>query len=149
MSSNEPLLLIDGIPTGLDAIKSISVQDVDRIEILKGSSTAMYGSRGANGVIAVFTKRGMYMKKGEISFSVLGYHVTEQFYSPSENIIDARIEGAQLPLTVFWKPDITLNKGESLSITFASSTHREGFRVIFEGISTQGNAGYSYAYFKN
>ncbi len=149
MSSNEPLLLIDGIPTSMDAIKYIAIQDVDRIEILKGSSTAMFGTRGANGVIAIYTKRGMFMKKGEINFSVLGYHVTEQFYSPSENTIQSRIESEQLPLTIFWNPDIIIGKGESLHVTLPIKLPDKVFYVIYEGISTLGRIGYSYALFEN
>lgn len=149
MGSNEPLLVIDGIPTSMDAINSIPVQDVERIEILKGPSAAMYGSRGANGVIAIHTKRGMFMKKGEIAFSMLGYHVTEQFYSPAPKAIDNRIQNNQLPLTIFWEPNITLNQKDMLDIVFPSKTPDKGFYVIFEGISNQGKAGYSYAFFRN
>ena len=47
--SNEPLLVVDGIP--VSSIANIPPQMVKSIEVLKGSSTAIYGSRGANGVI--------------------------------------------------------------------------------------------------
>ncbi|NJK87790.1 MAG: TonB-dependent receptor plug domain-containing protein [Bacteroidales bacterium] len=63
--STDPLFLLDGVPViDVNAILSIPITDVDRIEILKGPSAAIFGSRGANGVIAVYTKRGEYMKKG-------------------------------------------------------------------------------------
>jgi TonB-dependent SusC/RagA subfamily outer membrane receptor len=83
LGNTDPLVVVDGVTTSLDALYSIPVEDVERIEILKGPSTAMYGSRGANGVIAIYTKHGTFMKKGEISFSMLGYHVVERYYSPS------------------------------------------------------------------
>ena len=41
----------------------------NRIEVLKGAETAIYGSKGANGVIAIYTKRGKFMKKGVIDNS--------------------------------------------------------------------------------
>lgn len=51
---NEPLYIVDGVPMG-----TYSPSDVESIEILKdASATAIYGSRGANGVVVVTTKRG-------------------------------------------------------------------------------------------
>lgn len=56
-ASNGPLVLVDGVPYG-DNI-DIAPEDIESIEILKdASSTAVYGSRGANGVILITTKRG-------------------------------------------------------------------------------------------
>lgn len=55
-ASNEPLLVVDGSP--VFTISNISPYDVESINILKGSSAAIYGSRGANGVIVIKTKRG-------------------------------------------------------------------------------------------
>ncbi|GAB2869774.1 hypothetical protein GCM10027044_34760 [Hymenobacter ruber] len=56
-AGREPLFIVDGRPIeGLD-LKSIVPDDIDRIEVLKGNAaTALYGSRGANGVILIFLK---------------------------------------------------------------------------------------------
>lgn len=62
-SSNSPLYVVDGIPFNGD-INSIATQDIESISFLKdASSNALYGSRGANGVIIVTTKKG---KKGQL-----------------------------------------------------------------------------------
>jgi TonB-linked SusC/RagA family outer membrane protein len=54
--SNEPLWIIDGFPGDQSMLNS---SDIDRIEILKdASATAIYGSRGANGVILITTRKG-------------------------------------------------------------------------------------------
>lgn len=56
--SNEPLYIIDGFPSE-DGLKGIEASDIESIDILKdASSTAIYGARGANGVILVTTKGG-------------------------------------------------------------------------------------------
>ncbi|RZK17635.1 MAG: SusC/RagA family TonB-linked outer membrane protein, partial [Flavobacterium sp.] len=55
---NSPLYIIDGIQVE-DGLKSLSPQDIERIDVLKdASSTAIYGSRGANGVVLITTKSG-------------------------------------------------------------------------------------------
>lgn len=57
-SGNEPLYVIDGF-AGVANLSSINPNDIESIEVLKdASSTAIYGSRGANGVILVTTKKG-------------------------------------------------------------------------------------------
>ena len=57
VNNNNPLFVIDGIPT--DDIRFLNVGDIDNIEILKdASATAIYGNRGANGVILINTKKG-------------------------------------------------------------------------------------------
>lgn len=66
-ASNDPLYVIDGIPmtstsggsSSTNAMADINPQDIESIEVLKdASSTAIYGSRGANGVVLITTKRG-------------------------------------------------------------------------------------------
>ena len=57
---DDPLIVIDGIPSaaGVGALADIAPTDVARIEVLKDAgATSQYGSRGANGVIVITTKR--------------------------------------------------------------------------------------------
>ena len=70
-ASNDPLFVIDGIPqTGEgDIIGDINPQDIQSMEILKdAAATAIYGSRGANGVVLITTKRGS-TGKAVVSYS--------------------------------------------------------------------------------
>ncbi|MBN8820909.1 TonB-dependent receptor [Spirosoma sp.] len=69
-ASNDPLYVIDGFPTG--NLNSINTDDIESIEVLKdASATAIYGSRGSNGVVLVTTKRG---KAGKTVISYDGYY---------------------------------------------------------------------------
>ena len=68
-AGNDPLFVVDGIPFQ-GSIDDINQDDVASIEVLKdASSTAIYGSRGANGVILVTTKRGRAGMKPTVSYS--------------------------------------------------------------------------------
>lgn len=56
MGSNEPLILVDGMET--DDISHIQPDMVERVDVLKdASTTALYGARGANGVILIVTRK--------------------------------------------------------------------------------------------
>ena len=58
-SSNAPLYVIDGIPANDDAVSTLSNSDIESVTVLKdAASNALYGARGANGVILITTKRG-------------------------------------------------------------------------------------------
>ncbi|MCF0062820.1 TonB-dependent receptor [Dyadobacter chenwenxiniae] len=66
-ASNEPLYVIDGIPLSASEVSAINPNDVASVEVLKdASATAIYGSRGANGVILINYKEG---KKGQTSIN--------------------------------------------------------------------------------
>ena len=67
---NTPLFIVDGFP--VESISDIPASEIEDITVLKdASSTAIYGSRGANGVILVTTKSG---KEGKISVSYNAYY---------------------------------------------------------------------------
>ena len=69
-ASNDPLFVVDGIPLS-GGIDDINPNDITSMEVLKdASSTAIYGSRGANGVVLITTKRG---KPGKTQISIDSY----------------------------------------------------------------------------
>ena len=69
--SNDPLIVLDGIPFN-GTINDINPSDVSSIDILKdASATAIYGSRGSNGVILISTRRGT---EGKTQLFYDGYH---------------------------------------------------------------------------
>ena len=68
-ADNNPLIVLDGIPF-LGSIADINPDDVKSIDILKdASATAIYGSRGANGVILITTDKGYRNRKARINYS--------------------------------------------------------------------------------
>ncbi|HWB90424.1 MAG TPA: SusC/RagA family TonB-linked outer membrane protein, partial [Puia sp.] len=67
-ASNTPLFVVDGIPLISGGIDNINPNDIESIDILKdASATAIYGSRGANGVVIVTTKQG---KSGKLTLGL-------------------------------------------------------------------------------
>lgn len=72
-SGSGPLYVVDGIP--LSNINSIAPEDIQSLEVLKdASATAIYGSRGANGVILITSKKG---KAGKTTISYSGRYTTQ------------------------------------------------------------------------
>ena len=76
-----PLYVVDGVPLQAGGIESINPRDIEAIDILKdASSTAIYGSRGANGVVLVTTKRG---QEGMMQLSYNGSMTFEKIVDKS------------------------------------------------------------------
>ncbi len=140
----DPLVLVDGVITDLAALRSISPYDVDKVDVLKGSSAAIFGSRGANGVIAVYTKRGRFMKRGEITFQMLGYVKTREFYVPDyENPENIALPAVDNRATIYWNPEIITDKNGSATVEFFTSDSDEKFNITVEGISLNGKPGFT------
>jgi len=84
-SSNEPLYVIDGFPSNNGV--NMNPDDIESMEILKdASATAIYGSRGANGVVMITTKRG---KAGQGSLVYSGYTGSQTAINPY-HLLDAQ-----------------------------------------------------------
>jgi TonB-linked SusC/RagA family outer membrane protein len=71
LNNNDPLLVIDGmVADNIESMNSINPNDIESVSVLKDAgSAAIYGSRSANGVILITTKKGKLNMKPEISFN--------------------------------------------------------------------------------
>lgn len=79
-ASNDPLIVLDGIPFP-GSLADINPNDIKSVDILKdASATAIYGSRGANGVILITTNRGQTGGKAKISYNA--YYGEQKLFAP-------------------------------------------------------------------
>jgi iron complex outermembrane receptor protein len=103
-ANNQPLIVVDGVPLendpgltnigrGVDwgsAINNINPNDIDNINILKGpTASALYGSRGANGVVLITTKRGGQQKGIGIQYNVMHKVIQPYYYRDVQNVFGA------------------------------------------------------------
>jgi len=81
-ASNTPLFVVDGIPLITGSIDNINPQDIESIDVLKdASATAIYGSRGANGVVIITTKQA---KAGKVTVSINSSFTLDQLVDNTE-----------------------------------------------------------------
>jgi TonB-dependent SusC/RagA subfamily outer membrane receptor len=143
------LVVIDGVPLPYYDLTSISPLDVERIDILKYASTAIYGFYGAGGVVLIHTKKGnekdgRKANHNELDWKMFerlvlhGYSPTRSFAAPDysqpeklhEEIQDARS-------TIYWEPKINTTNGEA-SISFYSADEETKYRIVVEGMTLNG-----------
>ena len=78
-ADNNPLIVLNGIPFA-GGINDINVNDIASLDILKdASATAIYGSRGANGVVLITTKSGTKGQKAKFSYNT--YYATKEVFA--------------------------------------------------------------------
>lgn len=149
------LVIFDGMPISQAGFKisSINVNDVASIEILKGTSAAMYGINGLGGVIIITQKRGFNSdddpsrksSKNVFNFSVTGYQFKKEYYSPNYDV--QRPQNYDFRKALYWNPSVLAVKNQKTKLSFYNSNYSGRVKVVIEGISADGQVGrYTYAY---
>ena len=150
-----PLFVLDGMPIGddpLSIIRSIPMLIIDKVEILKGTRAVVYGSRGNNGVIAIYTKTGEALMTeemeliGAITKKVVGLSSNREFYSPKYTPENIESPVPDHRTTLFWSPDFTIEKDKP-TLSFYTADNLGYYRIIVEGISEEGQVCYGSARF--
>ncbi len=144
MSSNAPILLVDGVKRPLEYFNFIPVAMIDRIDILKSiGKTAAYGLEGSNGVISVITRTGNRMEddratsENALTASISGYDMQRVFYSPKHNPSSPSYV-PDLRTTLYWNPDIRLTGNKDALFTYFNSDIASLIRITVEGITSSG-----------
>lgn len=139
-----PLFLLDGVEVDIDMIGSLPVADVDKIEVLKDiGNLALFGSRGGNGVISVFTKRGYVAGAKPVFHSVNtklnGFYQARVFYSPRYDVPSDEASKPDLRSTIFWAPNINTDANGTGTVTFFNGDKQAPVFIKAEGVSQNGD----------
>ncbi|AKD56394.1 TonB-dependent receptor [Spirosoma radiotolerans] len=144
----EPLFVLDGMPMDLQAIMGISVQDVDRVDVLKGASAAIYGSRASGGVISILTKRGKVdydlskeVVPGTLLAKLPGYAPVRAFYAPRYDVKKPEHIRPDYRTTLFWSPMIQTDAEGKATVSFFASDAKTDLRIRVEGATFAGMPG--------
>jgi hypothetical protein len=138
ISNSDPLFLLDGIAIDISALSYIEPGSIATIEVLKGANAAVYGSRSANGVIAFYSRKLDFIKKGVMDFEMKGYHKVKEFYVPAYDSWKYKPQEIKVPRTLFWAPEVITNKNGEAVIEFENSFRNENTFVTIEGITKSG-----------
>ncbi|GAB3259801.1 Plug domain-containing protein [Larkinella harenae] len=151
----EPLFILDGMPVAKESIVSIPVFDVDYVDVLKGASAAIFGSRASGGVIAVYTKRGspnydfsQERSPGTLVTILPGFRTVREFYAPRYDEAKPEHTRPDFRPTLHWAPMIQTGDDGKAQVTFFASDARTPVRVLAEGASTDGRPGVGKAVFE-
>lgn len=123
-------------------LRTLHPRMVDRIEVLKGPNAAMYGIRGANGVIAIYSKSGRSFSDEKLQGEAYpGYYTAREFYVPKYDRDDADLGRIDRRSTIYWNPNIQTDQDGRAELRFFNSDIASHLQVVLEGIGSNGQIG--------
>lgn len=149
-----PFVMIDDVPVSIESLNSLSVNDIERVEVWKGGDAAMFGARGGNGVIGFYTKKGggSAADAAVVAFDDRGYQIEREFYVPSYDSEKPEHIKPDKRATLFWAPLIKTDSSGRASVSFYNHDVEGSVTTVAEGISVTGKPGaatYKYVIRKN
>jgi alpha-2-macroglobulin-like protein len=150
--NNQPLFIIDGVPyEGM--LQDLNPNDIASITVYKDAmASAIYGTRGANGVILITTKNvakaaiklGLNKTDYYNSQLVPGiggiFSVARVFYAP-QYATTTTAERSDFRETIYWNPVVQTDKDGTATLEFYNSDAATTFRAVAEGIAWNGKPG--------
>ena len=140
-----PLIMIDNQFVDI-SIEEIPVDDIAQIDILSSpAQTSIFGVRGMNGVISIFTKKGgdvHHSSPPEVNIKTLlplGYQRYAEFYTPIYETDLQRSNGKpDLRTTIHWQPVVQIDNQGQAFFSFYTADEQTSYTVTIEGVADNG-----------
>ncbi len=137
--NTDPLILVDGVPfPDAQSISALDPSMIDRVEVITRASP-QFGSRGSNGVIAIYTKSGFTAgsERNYLSYKIPGYDKPRAFFSPTHGE-GSNSSNPDFRTTIFWKPDVKTDEKGNAAVSFYSADLATRYRIVVEGVTEKG-----------
>jgi len=149
-------VFINGMNVDVNQINTLNPNEIESIEVfLRDELGLVNRANNINGVIVINQKKApkgtkiskaqlmdMLPKNYEVTFSPQGYSKEKQFYSPKYDV-PASMNRNDLRTTIYWNPKVVTDATGNSSFEFYNADGRGQYKVIVEGIDTNGNVGRS------
>jgi TonB-dependent SusC/RagA subfamily outer membrane receptor len=152
--NGEPLVLLDGVPVNafsdgsiestVSMIRGLTPHDIERVEVLRYSNASAYGSRGANGVIVITTRKntGNYQRFGERGrfeeLKVAGFSPVKKFRAPNYAVAHQSHSLPDYRATLYWNPTVSTETENIAEVSFYAADLSTQYRIVVEGITSEG-----------
>jgi hypothetical protein len=156
MQGGPMLVIIDDtvLPAGA-SLDNYNAVDVESVSVLKNNDAAIYGIRGANGVLILKMRKtqapvvtNKTISPGLLYFTANGFYKARNFYSPVYEGSTAARNEPDARATIYWNPDIVTDKDGNASFDFFNADGKGIYRLVIEGIDEAGNIGRSVVTYK-
>ncbi|RKN82718.1 TonB-dependent receptor [Ulvibacterium marinum] len=141
----EPLFIVDSGPVTWEFVRFMMASEVVFLDVLKGGAAAAYGSRGINGVVAIYTKGSLRIPPpipkrfpGVTGFVVPGLYKAREFYSPDYAVSKKEHEKPDYRTTLHWEPKLPVAKNSSPSFSFYTGDSTGEYIIKVEGMTQDG-----------
>ena len=139
----EPLFILETAQITKETALNLPVIDVEFIDLLRGSDASIYGSRGSNGVVLIYTRKTYDWERidrpvvGLKRINLKGYHKAREYA-----VIDLQQQLAlnrpDVRTTLHWNPTLLLPKNGKITEAFVTSDQKGAFMVMVQGLRKNG-----------
>ena len=139
-----PMILLDDTPIDIRCLSFMPVSKIAYVDVLSTAQTFIYGSRGSNGVLAVYTKKRVgiveesYINGAVVNMFHPGYSKAREFYVPKYDVEKISKDQLDYRRILYWQPNITLDKNGKAQVSFFTSDESASYRIEVEGMSQKG-----------
>lgn len=142
-----PLILVDGVAVqDLRQVLDIPIRSIDFVDVLKYGGSASYGSRGAGGVIAIFTKKWTPRDPNDKSFDKsklqtikwAGFTTPATFIAPDYSQPSFTNDYYDYRATLHWAPSVLTTGNDPATVSFYAGDVATKYRIIVEGVTSGG-----------
>lgn len=140
-TTNEPVFMVDEVMVDRNSFLNVSLQEVERLAVISGPQSAILGSRGANGALLIYTRRGDAHRHESYEYLLKGFHEpSETFESKINTSLYAE---SSMDRTLFWEHGAEVNDSGEINVSFPLDDHVRNLRVIIQGIDENGRITFS------
>jgi hypothetical protein len=142
-----PLVMVDNMEYSMEELRYLNVNEIKLVDILKDpGQTAIYGSKGSNGIICVYLKRGEDIKnepvvlgRHQAEILPLGYSMPAEFYVPKYQIESNKQDPLpDLRSTIYWKPNVKSSASGEADLFFFTADGTGTYTITAEGVTPAG-----------
>jgi hypothetical protein len=142
------IIFIDGAPEHGIELNDINPDIIHSIEVLQSPAYLMIYGSDVGGALIITTKHGgdkdflnSEPVPGTLKYSFNGFYKSKEFYSPKYNSPQSNASIPDLRSTIYWNPNIITDKDGKASFEYFNADTKGGYRVVVEGIDSDGNLG--------
>jgi len=142
MHQSQPLFFVDGIESQV-AFLGTHPREIERIEIFRGASTAVFGARGAAGALVAYTRQHAFELKAPSQniFSVAGLHVPRQFIQETQQPVS--FDMLYPVKTAFWEPNLITDPDGKANFSLLTIAGVTQYRIVIQGVGNNGKVGFA------
>lgn len=133
-SSTEPLYVIDGTIVHPSNFLNLNPREVERLEVLRGPKAAIFGVRGANGVLIAITRLSLAGDQSIYEYTLYGYHKPREFYR--SRIQTEKDSGVYI--TQHWEPGILPDETGRTGLHIPLPRVMPYILIILQGVDRHG-----------
>lgn len=136
-----PTILVDGVETTMSTLNALPASNIAFVDVFTGADAAVFGARGANGVVSIFTRENSGVERrrpvtGINNFKITGFSVGREFYTPDYSLKLDSHKKPDLRSTLYWNPEVDLSA--RYPIEFYTSDEKGTYLIHLEGITSDG-----------